>query len=525
MELGILDTKHPSYNPSRWCQVDALSEGGEKFKSLISTFLPQNPVEPDDVYVQRRAQAHYRSYLGSIINLYVGWLFGSAFSVKAYERDTNLAIDNVAPFYGQFQENVGNETQLGAFMEDRFRAALKNQTSAWLIELPSNEGFEPSDADEYDRRGLGNATLKAIDPHEILDWQEDDRGELSWAIVHTCFETRESWIAARDTCIETWRVYDRELVYTFQLKYPKGKRPTDYRFDVPMMGPPMPHGFRRVPLVRLTIPKELCIGEAVFDTQLEHFRLDNALSWLIRRTCYAQPVFNIEDGENAPPRMGAGYAIILGKDDKMGWTSPPVAPFDVLQKNVDNKRDEIYRIVHQMAQGMDNNAETVGRSADSKEIDAAATRILLNAYGKFVTKPVEETYEMISEARGESDYEWSVEGFAGYDTATVSSLIANAKEARALGIPSHTFHKELCTKVALALHPEADQRIKDTIRQEINQSAFSVSSVPLDEHQGEALKARAELDKAKAAAEPIKAKASMVSAKQPKPAPVAAEKK
>jgi len=525
MKLGTLDQKHSSYDADRWCQVEALAKGGKKFREHIGCFLPQNPVEPEEIYFQRRSQAHYRSYMGSIINLYVGWLFASSFSVKPYERGTETPVAEVDKFYGFFQEDVGNETQLNAFMQERFRGALTNHKSYWLIELPSNDGQEAEDAADYELRGLGRATLKAIERHEMYDWQENEEGELQWAIIHTCYDVRENWAADRDTTVETWRVYDDTYVYTFQLTYKKDERPKDENFEVPQVGEPATHGFKRVPIVCMHIPMELTIGEATFDTQLEHFRIDNALSWLIRRTCYAQPVFNLADGD-APPRMGAGYAILLGPDDKIGWTSPPVAPFDVLQSNLDNKRDEIYRIVHQMAQGMDNNAETVGRSADSKEIDAAATRIMLNTYGGFVSKTIEETYELISEARGEKNYEWSVEGFSGYDTATVSTLIANAGLARELGIPSQTFQKELCTKVALALHPEADQRVKDTIRDEINNAKFVVSSTPASSLLDDAQTAKAELDRAKAASEPVKAKAamttanaSMTTAKKPTPKP------
>lgn len=519
MELGLLDTKHGSYDCERWEQLEALAHGGKCFMERLSKFLPQNPVEPDDVYAQRKQQAHYRSYMGSIVNLYTGWLFAANFSVKPYKRGTTDAIDDVDKFYGEFQEDVGGEKQMTSFVEERFREALTMQKSYWLVELPSNDGVEPTDLAEYEKRGLGRATLKAIEREELFDWEEDEVGNLKWAIVHTCFETRDSWIKARDEVTEIWRVYDVEYVYTFQLKYPKGKRPNDPKYDVPMLGAPALHGFKRVPIVRLCLKRELCIGEATFDTQLEHFRLDNALSWLIRRTCYAQPVFNIEDSENNPPRMGAGYAIVIGKDDKMGWTSPPVAPFDILQKNIEAKRDDIYRIVHQMAQAVDNNAETVGRSADSKEIDAAATRIMLNAYGKYVAEAIEHTYELISEARGEKDYEWSVEGFSGYDTATVSKLIANSKEARALGIASETFHKEITTKTALALLPEADQRVKDKIRAEIQAATFEVTTMTSDDAERALNEAESKYSEAKAKAEPTKAKAAMKSASQPKPAP------
>lgn len=519
MDIATLDQKNPSYDCDRWLELEALTKGGKLFKKLLLKFLPQNPVEPEDVYAQRRHQAHYRSYLGAIINLYSAWLFAAGFSVKPYERGTETPIGAVHPFYGRFQENVGGETELSAFMQARFTEAQTTHRANWLIEFPSNEGEPPADAQDYENRGLGRASLKCIENHELYDWEQDQDGVLQWAIVHTCFDTRASWQQSRNTTVETWCVYDIEEAYTYQLTYEKGKRPNDPKTIVPLVSR-APHGFLRVPIVRMHIPGEICLAEQVYDTQLEHFRLDNALSWLTRRTCYAQPVFNMED-EERPPTMGAGYAIVIGKDDKMGWTSPPTAPFDVLQRNVDNKREEIYRIVHQMAQAVDNNAETVGRSADSKEIDAAATRIMLNAYGEFVSKAIEETYEIISEARGELNYEWSIEGFSGYDTATVSSLLAIALSARSLGIPSQAFATTLVTKVALAMFPEADQRVKDTIRQEIASASFDVSSYTLEGEKLKFLKSKADLDDAKSAAEPIKANAAMIKARATakKPAP------
>lgn len=518
MQLGILDTTHPTYDKHRWSEVCSLARGGNCYKQHLGDFLPRNPVEPEDVYAQRRREAHLTSYTAGIINLYTSWLFAASFSVKAYKRGSDEPVGELDKFYGEFQEDVGYETQLSTFMKGRFRAALENHVGAFVVELPSDDGVPPADRAEYEERGLGRATLKAIDREELLDWEEDELGELKWAIVRTTVQDRSSWMAGRDWCIDTWRVYDRTEVRTFQLRYKSGNRPSKFDLEVPEIDR-APHGFERVPLVRLSVARELCIGEQTYDPQLEHFRVENALSWLIRRSCYAQPVLHLEDGENGLPTIGAGYAIVIGKDDKFAWTTPPATPFDILQKKLDAKREDIYRIVHQMAQAVDNNAETVGRSAASKEIDAAATRILLNEYGTFVSKAIEETYELISEARGDSDYEWSVEGFSGYDTATVASLIANAQAARELGIPSSTFTKELCTKTALALLPEVDQRIKDTIRKEIADAEFDVSSEPLSASSAERDSAEAELMEAQAEAEPIKAKAAMKSASQPKAPP------
>ncbi len=480
ISLKVLRQTHPAYDVRRWEELSALSEGGKKFHRLIKSMLPQNAMEPDHIYNQRIGQAHYHSFTGSIINMYVGWLFAADFVLKPHSKAELKAIDETDSFYGEFQEDVGNETTFSAFSRERFRDALITGKSHWLIQLPSDDGEPPADRLEWQARDLGRATLQEIDNSDLLDWYCDEQGRYEWVVLYDCDTVRKSWGGARDTVVEEWRIYDNTFVTTFHLEYPVGKKPSDSDIIEPVSI--APHGFSRVPLVTLSLPTQLCIGEQTRDPQLEHFRLDNALSWLARRSCYAQPVFKLEDPEATIPTMGAGYAIVVGAKDDFGWSSPPNAPFDVLQKLAEAKRDEIYRVTHTLSLSVDNNAETVGRSAASKEIDAAATRLMLQAYGTYVAKAIEETYETISEARGEADYEWSVDGFNGYDTATVASLISNAKEARALGVPSQTFHKELTTKVAMALFAGEDQRMKEVIRQEISKAGFTIASIaPVDD--------------------------------------------
>lgn len=473
MKLELLDLRNPAYKADYWDELCALSDGGEKFHCLLRKFLPQNPFEPDDLYRDRLRQAHFVSHTGSIINLYNSWLFAAEFSVKAYQKDSDKPLIDVDNFYGRFQENTGSEQTLSHFMRDRFREAMVSDTSYWLIELPSNEGEAPINKADYEARQLGHARLVPLDRQELVDWDEDSEGQLAWALTHTVTTSRPTLLDPRGVITEIWRLYDKTDVATFTLQYnEKDGRPTSDT-EVPMTDM-APHGFKRVPVVDLKIPEYLCIGRQTRDSQLEYFRLDNALSWAIRRTCYAVPVLKTADDE-AVPTMGVGYAMQLGVEDSFEWMAPPSEAFEVIRRARDNVRDELYRIVHQMQASLDNNAETVGRSAQSKEIDSAATRIMLNAYGGFISQAIEETYEMISEAREEIDYEWSVEGFSGYDTATANTLIANTLAAKQMGVPSKTFMKEISTKVAMALLPESDQRVKDVIREEISKYNFEVS--------------------------------------------------
>lgn len=478
MNKKTLDQTNAQYEGDHWNRLNALAKGGKSFHAQIGHFLPQQPMEPELRYELRKRRAKYYSYIGAIVNLYVSWLFAAGYEAKAYKKNTETPIPNVDSYYGAFQENVGGQKTLKTFMKDRFRESMTVGKSIWIAELPqAPTDTVITDKAVHEALQLGHATLMCRDATSLLDWEEDDDGNLLWCILKDVWKPRKSASSSRNTTVEQWRVYDDTTVTTYELEYKDQEPPNP---DTPIAGTTTTHGFKRVPVIRLCLPEELCIGEQTHDAQISHFQHDAALSWSMAMSCYATPVFHLDD-EDKKPVLGIGYALFLGKEETLTWVAPPTEAYDAIARNRDSKRDEIFRIVHQMAQGLDNNAETVGRSADSKEIDAAATRILLNAYGEIVAKSIEETYELISEARDETDYEWSIEGFSGYDTATAGSLLANVRSAKTLGLPSNTLHRELSKKAALVLVPELDPRVKETIRQEIDKYDFNPPGQVIEE--------------------------------------------
>ena len=462
IEVELLDKKHPSYDAEHWKKLEALYHGGQMFEDMIQEFLCQNPDEPMDRYSQRQEESYYRSYLGPIIDYYVAWLFSGRFSLR-WKQKGDADFSKPDGYYADFQEDVGGDQDFCDFMRHAMTDALIMKAAYWLIELPpTDRNVSEMTKAEWDREGLGEARLCHIDREQVYDWECDDSGKLIWVVIHNIKCTRPKLTQDRDHYIETWSYYDRDNVQVFRAEY-DGKKNRPKEVAVPA---PVPHRFKELPLVCLHVPDGMWLAERLRSAQVEHFRMSCALGWSIRQTCYAMPVFNMESAESEPV-MGSGYGIYLGLQEKMSWTAPPTAPFDILQHAVDSQRDEIYRISHQMALGLDNNADTVGRSADSKEFDVAATRVMLNAYGALVSKSIEETLEILSDARGDTDVTWSVEGFNGYDTTTAPELIANATNSVLLGIPSKTFHREIKTKTAMALLPEVDQNVRDTIKEEI----------------------------------------------------------
>jgi hypothetical protein len=468
MLRSTLQQTHDSYDADLWADYDALYAGGKKFFARIGRFLHQNPVEPSAVYASRKKEANYRCYLGGIIDYFASFLFGSSLIMRAKRDGKDIKPD---PFYAAFKEDCdGDDNDIHLFLRLRVIEALTKRCAWWLVEMPpappdgDPAAEKPTSLAEWKDKGLDKGRVRAISADQLLDWEVDDDGHLVWAIVLSVKVVRPKPTDLREMVIERYDVYDRETVERFELVYDKRKRPAK-NIDVPSKGK-RPHGFSRVPLVSVDCGEALWLANRVASPQLEHFRLSCAQGWGIRRTCYAMPVFNLED-QTKPPVMGAGYYIMLGLKEKMEWGSPPATPYEAIATEVKSQKDEIYRVVHQMAMGVDNNAAAVGRSAESKEIDSAAVRVVLEALGKIVRESVERTYDLLSEARGD-DHEWAVSGLDNFANASLSDLVAAALGITTVDIPSPTFHREWAKRLAGAAVPDVDQSVKDTIAKEID---------------------------------------------------------
>lgn len=474
-----LQQTHDSYDAELWADYDAIYAGGKKFFARIRRFLHQNEAEPATVYLKRLQEANYRCYAGGIVDYFASYLFGSELTVKAKRGKAAGAQAEVPadPFYAAFKEDCdGLDNDIHLFLRSRVAEAMTKKVSWWLVEMPTAPAdIEAGPADslaEWKKQGLDKGHIRGLSADQVLDWEVDDNGVLMWAIVLSVKVTRALPGDMRTTVVERYDVYDRETVQRFELVYEKSNPPAK-NVNILPDGAPRAHGFSRVPLVNVDVGDALWLINRVASPQLEHFRLSCAQGWGIRRTCYAMPIFNVIDKEK-PPVMGVGHYIMIGKDEKMEWSAPPATPFVAIGEAIKSEKDEIYRVVHQMAMGVDNNAAAVGRSAESKEIDSAAVRVVLDALGKIVREAVERTYSLLSEARGE-DYEWSIDGLDDFSDANFDELVAAALGFETIPIASPTLKREWHKRLAAAALPDADQQTKDKITAEIEENTTDES--------------------------------------------------
>lgn len=471
MLLGLLDTKNPEYDADSTLDLRALYKGGKVFRGRINRFLPQRPMEPEQMWSVRKKEAHYRNYLAPIINQFCAVLFSAAPTVRITEPTADGATTkkDIGPeddFYSKWRADCdGNGKNLEAFFQERLTEAMVEKCGWFIIEHPSDDPAAPAtDKADFKKKGLDQVRLRKVDGTQVYDCERDETGRLLWAIVHRLETPRATPLDSRTTIVETWEIFTESQVQTFEIKYEKGKRPNK-SFDVPPLTT-VNHRFGRVPLIEIELLEDLWVGNLLESPQVAHFRMANAETWSISRTCYAMPVFNLAD-EKKPPTMGAGYGLFLGLNETMAWAAPPTTPFDATNRTAATLKDEIFRIAQQMALGVDNNAAAVGRSADSKLADAGAMRVVLAAFARKVKEIIEVVYDLVSVSRGDK-YEWSIEGLDDFDAADLAALMELMTELVAAGnIRSKTFNVELQSRVAEAALPDLPQDKKDLIKQEI----------------------------------------------------------
>lgn len=464
---GHLNQTNPAVDRNRNDELRALYEGGRRIESMFGTFLPRRPREREERYAVRLKDAEYRNYVGPIADFFAAMLFVSRPIIKAKRGDKEAEL---APYWNELREDCdGGGTDIDAFFKDVLLDAMQTKTGWLRVRAPDSNGDDPADMAEFEQRKLGECWLEDVEDFGVLDWDTADDGRLIWAITHEKSAKRTSLSSGRDTITETWEYLTAEAVEVYQITYQRDRapRPED---EVPLIAGPLPHKFGSVPLVCLDLPPGLWVLERLRSPQVAHLKKQSALNWSLASTAYAMPVAKVADPDAfGKALMGAGYEMVIGKDDEWSWEAPPTGHFTALADEVKTAKDEIFRIAHQMALGVENNAAAIGRSGQSKATDMENTRVVLGAYSKILKETLEYAYDLIATARGEEDLEFSVEGlddFAALDATKFLDQLAILKD-KIGALPSRTFWVEANKRAASSVLRDLDETTVQKINDEI----------------------------------------------------------
>jgi hypothetical protein len=463
-----LNQRHPSCNPARERVLAALYEGGEKLEALHCELLPQRPRERSQRYETRLKEAEYRNYLGPIIDYFKSMLFVSRPVLKAKSEGDDEASDP-GGYWNQLREDCdGGGTDLDALFGQMLTDAMIQRTAWVRLHIPGDGGDAPTDLAAYEARKLGDAWLERLEPGCLLDWEADEAGRLRWAITHETERRRIGIADMRKHVVETWEYLTPESVETYRLEYDVDKPPQPEQ-EVPRVAND-PNRFGAVPLVCLDLPIGLWVANRLKSPQLAMLRKVSALAWSLSATAFAMPVAKVNDPEQFMSQVtGSGYEIVIRRDEEWGWEAPPTGHFEALDREIKTTKDELFRIAHQMALGVENNAAAIGRTADSKASDNEITRVVLVSFSRLVKEAIERALDLISRARGEK-LTWSVEGlddFASFDIGAFLTQLGLVEAAG--GIPSNIFKAQSKIRVAESMLKDVDESTKALMRQQITE--------------------------------------------------------
>lgn len=474
MKIAVLDTSHPCRDEVQLKEFRALIEGGKPWRDLVTGWLPQNAVEPDELWKDRCSRAVYHNYVGGIVSTISGYLFAETPKVSGIDTpDWQAFVDNCD----------GAGTPWADWWRQAFIASLWGRDSwAWVnapkrtpdVTYPSRKAEKDDGAD-----ALYLVPLSALD---VLDWADDEKGNPVWVMFRQCESIRETPTSERKT-VWTWTYIDGEVIRTWKWEPPPGQD-RHYRADEEAVEQEkIEHHMGTFPCVRLRVPEILWAMALMRDPVLSHIRADNALTWALHRSAHAMPVITRKFGDATKPIIGAGYYWNLEVGEEVGFAEPEGKSFTVLAGRVQTEREEIFRVVSQMAQSIDNSASRLRASGDSKGMDWQATEVVTSAYASIVRVAMLEAARKVAEIMETADAAQVIQvtGLDGWQTEDLATLLANVSLATDANVMSLTFRKkvaEISAQRILGDNITADEM--KTIVQEIGTYEIPIPAIGPD---------------------------------------------
>ncbi len=469
--MDNINREHPEYvaRKAMWKQYRDLYEGGERLRANAWEYLVRRHKEPNDVYQERLSRVFYENYIGSIIDWYAATLMRREPVMQFAGSD-----ERAKTFYSELAEDCDLKgTSLSEFFRQRFTQALVYGASYFVADFPRGglDGRTPLTRAEEDAAGRSRAFLTDYSAEEVINWSYDPAGGLEWAVVRTsCLRQAENADSGWEKEIR-WIWYDRENFRLYRMA--SGANGAGHTGETGHPGAIQlidegRHGLaglRRVPLFKLRVSEGLWLMNKAALLQLEHFNKSNALAWALTMGLFATPVVYSERPWNQI--VGESYYIQLGSGDRFGWTEPEGKVYQIAADNLEQLKEEIYRVSYVTSQGASSGPGSARQSALSKQIDFTVTEEVLRAYGDAVKNSLKQALWAIAAAR-QDGVTIDVTGLDEFDIGDFSNELDDAQRLLALGIGSETLKKQVFKKLALKYLSDARQEIKNRVAEEID---------------------------------------------------------
>ncbi len=462
MKFAQLERRHPDYDGETLRRYRLLFEGGAAWHRAAKEFLPRHDVEPTDVYKRRLKSAKYLNYAAPLVGAFVSWLFTGTLGVRVRDAEG----DTLPEWATSLKESSNGSTDLDDMLARAMTEALVTRRA--FLHVESAEPPPGLSLAEWQRQGFDRVQVEIVPTDRVTHWHADDEGRFHWLLEREECVELESFEAAEKRVIE-WTLWSADAPpRKWRLELDPSKA-IDPNADVPEVTtqergemPARPG----VPFVCLTLPRELWLMNLAADPICAINEKRNALSWAIDRVCYAMPVL-YSTSRKPVGAMGAGYFLQLGATDRLEYPAPPSTPFDVIENHVRSLKDELYRVTQQMAAGVENNAAAVGRSGESKSVDAEATTIVLRKLGALVRDALERVYDLAAGLLGQPE-RFAAYGLDSFKLESVGSVVEVISGVELASVNSPTLRAELHKQLAARALPHVPTDVLDKINAEID---------------------------------------------------------
>jgi len=468
VKVKILDQRHSSYDGTVLQRQRALFEGGRTWHALASEWFPKRAVEPSDVREERLGLAFYNNYTGNILASLASMLFAEAPSITGIDGD----------FYASLQENADRLGSTWAeFWRERFIDAA-SQRSAWVwVNLPRRpqpaEGEQPAQstsmADEI-KAGLLDAFLVGVSADQVIDWGEDESGRLSWVMIRDVV-SRRAGVDQPRVSVHRWTYLSATEIKRWEwASTPQKREPSEN--DVAEQTLAAAHNMPRLPLVRLELPHLLWPMGRLEDPAVALLRAENDQHWAIHQAANELLVLTSKFGDEKRPTLGHGHYLALERDsdgeDTAQFVGPSGIAFEAMQTQVERLRDDLHRVVGQMAQAASSNAARARMSGESKQADWRAAEVMLSAFAGIVLDAMREVLKLIVDLRKDGSSELQVGGLDGWHQEDLMAWLEAVNLATDARQYSPTYCKVVARKqaertLADAATPEEMERIHSEI--------------------------------------------------------------
>ena len=499
MLYGNLIRKHPRYTPEKWLDYDLLYKGGDALlqnRAAMHRIFPMHGAEDASVYEERLKRACYIPYAGAILDFLCASLVAEPAALTAEPK---------APaFFDEFQHSVdGRVMSLNDLLKQQVLTALICKCAWTLVDLPPRDdgAVIESEADEEDVGQL-RAFAFPVEPECVYDWDESPSGDLEWVLICLKSQHRKSLSDDRSSITERYTWYSRDAWERYEVTYKIGQEPQPMQ-DIPLAASG-PHSFGRVPLSRLEVSDGLWAMSKLAPLARTHLNKRSATDWSMFRHLFPIlaaylgpeigpggeiPAEKAQDPARATNQVyGIGRIVQFGDKDRLQYESPDTGIYDAALRDLTDLRDEIHRVVHQMALAANNSAAALGRSGESKAQDKASADVILVALGELARAHAIEVAELAAAGRMDPPMEWTAHGMQDFDGEDLKNAVDEAALIDKLSIPSFTW-KRLRTfhNAKKTLRGIANPEQLEEIRAELEKSITEESMQPVQEPDGDEL--------------------------------------